>query len=310
MTHVWGTTKSNVVQSSYISVISLGYNDAMASIRFEVLSKYLATAKKEMTIEETLLDRELIGIIYDILDGMSRNAEESDFIYELVDKRYIRFMAFYSDLLDGDKLNVAARLKALDDVYENADKDLVVRFPELNEDELKRLNENVARLLGIKNHYNSQRLLKESLSSFSYMNLERDKYREPHLLESVYYIWFVNAASRWGQDGKTNKIFAYSITEDELSQTILKFKSDSQSQMEIYVENASVIEETHKAINYFFQTMNKIMVDAIENSSLDNKGNELFKLKKEFFMKVWTAMRKDTSLWMVPSGVYEKLMTD
>ena len=294
MTHVWGTTKSNVVQSSYISVISLGYNDAMASIRFEVLSKYLATAKKEMTIEETLLDRELIGIIYDILDGMSRNAEESDFIYELVDKRYIRFMAFYSDLLDGDKLNVAARLKALDDVYENADKDLVVRFPELNEDELKRLNENVARLLGIKNHSNSQ----------------RDKYREPHLLESVYYIWFVNAASRWGQDGKTNKIFAYSITEDELSQTILKFKSDSQSQMEIYVENASVIEETHKAINYFFQTMNKIMVDAIENSSLDNKGNELFKLKKEFFMKLWTAMRKDTSLWMVPSGVYEKLMID
>jgi len=308
MIHIWGNGKKDVAQGNYISVMSFSCVEAMALIQFRALGEFITKAKESVTTGDVLSNKQLMGIFSDILDWLGRDKDNYLFTFTLIDKRYIRFMAYYSDLLESNKLNGIERLKALDDVYGSADKELVRRFPELSKVELNKLNEQVRRLLGNKKYPNSQKQLAQSLFGFRYESIDKDKYRDAHLLESAYYIWYKNVLGQGTGTGR--KLMVYSIPEDELSEMFAEFMSQSfSSDEEIELSTADAVGQL-RPVKFFFEMVCNIIVSVIDNDGHQGRSDDQNKVLREFFMKVWSAMRKDTSLWMVPSDSFAWLQSE
>ena len=308
MIHIWGNGKKDVAQGNYISVMSFSCVDAIALIRFRALGEFLTKAKECVTMGDVLSNKQLMVIFFDILDWLGREKDNCLFTFNLIDKRYIRFMAYYSDLLESNKLSGFERLKALDDVYGSADKELIKRFPELSKIELDKLNEQVRRLLGNKKYSNSQKQLAQSLSGFRYESIDKNKYRDAHLLESAYYIWYKNVLGQGAMTGR--KLLAYSIPEDELSEMLAKFMSQPLSSDEgIELSTAEPMGQL-RPVKFFFEMVCNIIVSVIDNDGHQGRSDDQNKVLREFFMKVWSAMRKDTSLWMVPSDSFAWLQSE
>lgn len=308
MIHIWGTSRNDVGRNNYISVLSLIYNETSLMIRFKRLAEYLKGIQGGMSIQEILKDKQITELLIDILDGLERDSDEARFSYNLVSKEYIRFMAYFSEQLASDELNNHARLKALDDIFWEVDKDLISRFPELNEEEMDVLNNNVRKLLGEKNHTNSQKIFSHNLENYRYNKIEKDKYRDKHLLESIYYIWYINNVIP-NADSEGCGIVSYSISKEEISQTLAKFVDVQQSRTFISIITESSDTYIQKAVEFFFKTLNEIIISVFGGNSKNQMLSEHYEVETSIFYKTWTAIRKDVSLWMIPVESYNGLLS-
>ena len=308
MIHIWGTSRNDVGKNNYISVLSLIYNETSLLIRFKRLAEYLKGLQGEMTIQEILKDKQITELLIEILDGLERDSDDARFSYNLVSKEYIRFMAYFSEQLASDELNNHARVKALDDIFGEVDTDLIRRFPELNEEEMDVLNNNVRKLLGEKNHTNSQKIFSHNLENYRYNKIEKNKYRDNHLLESIYYIWYINNVIP-NADSEGCEIVSYSISKEEISQMFAKFVDVQHSPTFISVIMESPDTYFQKVVEFFFKTLNEIIISVFCGNSNHQMQSEHYEVEKLIFNKTWTAIRKDASLWMVPIESYNGLLS-
>lgn len=307
MIHLWGTTKKDVGRNDYISILSLTYNETSLLIRFKKLAEYLKGLQSSLAVQDILSDKQTPELLIDVLDGLERDSIEAGFSYNLVSKKYIRFMAYFSDQLAGDGLTNHARVKALDDIFCEMDKNLINRFPELNEAEMEVLNNNVRKLLGEKNHTTSQRLFLHNLENYRYDKIDRDKYRDNHLLESIYFIWYINNVIP-AMDGDDCGIVSYSISRDEMTRMFTQFVDVQHSATVLSSITESTDNDIQQAVKFFFKTLNEIVVSVMNGNGTDKIQSEHYEMSKYIFNKTWNAIRKDVSLWMVPVESYDSLL--
>lgn len=307
MIQIWGTAKTDVGRNNYISILSLTYNETSLLIRFKRLAEYLKGLQGTLAAQDIFSDKQIPELLIDVLDGLERDSIEARFSYNLVSKEYIRFMAYFSDQLAGEELTNHARVKALDDIFGEVNTDLINRFPELNEEEMEALNNNVRKLLGEKNHTTSQKLFLRNLENYRYDKMERDKYRDDHLLESIYYIWYINNVIP-AMDGDDCGIVSYSISKDEITRMFAQFADVQHSAAALYSIMESTDNDIQQAVKFFFKTLNEIVVSAMNGNGTDKMQSEQYEMSKLIFNKTWNAIRKDVSLWMVPVENYEGLL--
>ena len=308
MTYLWSSTSQDVKKSNYISFLSFHYNKNTPFVRFRVLDEYIQSIKDKLSYKDIVLNRQITDLIVDVLDEFaSIDDKTTSLSYNLISKEYARFIAFYSELLEGDELNSYARFKSLDDIFWEAKGDLISRFPELTELELNKLNDKVKILLGEKEHTKCHRILSAKLKDFDYNAIDWDKYRDSHLLESVCFIWYKNCISQDIDD--VRNVVSLTLSPEELNDYLTKFPGDNVDRGGHVIDITEFSSEYKDAIKFFFESLNYAVVSLLEYKKNEEPSDELYLSKKRLFSKVWAVMQKEESLWMVPSETYVGLLS-
>ena len=309
MIHIWGSTNNNADTSNYLSVLSIACDDTIILVRFKRLADHLKTVAGYDNLQDFFMDKTIVAIFNEILDGIESDENNLYFSYSLVNKEYVRFMAYYSEQLEDEQLNGNARVKSLDDIFGSVDSALLSKFPNLSEVEMDTLNDNVKKLLGDKKHTTSQRVFSQNLNHYKFNKIDKDKYRDSQLLESTYFIWYLNNIVQNSED-ETNHIITYALNKDELYGYLKKyFTNNPLLKKTLTIDDYQEI-DVHKAIRFFFEYINRILLSAFELGDSDNSKDEMLRLKKFFFNKTWNVIRKDLSLWMIPSDSFKGILSE
>lgn len=309
MIHIYGSTKNNADYSNYLSVISLACDEQIINIMFKQLADYLNKVHKFNSVHDLLSDNEIIRIFKDdIIKGIDGDENKFYFSFNIISKEYVRFMAYFSEQLEDEKLNSYARVKSLDDIFGGIDSNILKKFPDLTDNEMNNLNNNVNKLLGEKKHYKSQEVFTRNLLNYKYNEIEKEKYSNSHLLESTYYIWYVNNIIESHED-ESNYVLTYSIGKDELSTYMSRFNASNPVHSPLFTVDDVPNDNIFAAVGFFLDALNKIVLSALENEIKFNIDDDLYKQSKYLFNEIWSVVRKDLSVWMISSEKYKELQS-